>query len=289
MTNHALDTIQLHARHDGTDVDCLVQGKADAQSAHAVADFGDQILGNAFLHQQARARTANLPLIEPDSVDQSLDCAIQVGIVEDDERRLSSQLKRQTFGSCCGGAANGASDFGGTGERNFVHVGMFHQCLAGRAVSGNDVDDTGGQSGLLTKFSEGERGQRSEFRGLQHDCVSGGESRSNLPRRHEQREIPGDNLPYDTTSFVLRKLLLEKLRPARMVVEVPRYQGNVDVTTLADGLAVVHRLQNGEKTGMFLHQPRQGIEVTRPDMRSEGTPFWKRRAGSLHGAVDVRG
>ena len=68
LTNHALDTIELHARHDGADVDCLIQRKADAQAAHAFADFADQSLGDAFLHQQARAGAADLTLVEPDSV-----------------------------------------------------------------------------------------------------------------------------------------------------------------------------------------------------------------------------
>ena len=122
LTDHALDAIQLHARDDRTDVDCFVQRKADAQSAHAVPDLRDQVLSNTFLHQQARTRAAYLPLIEPDSIDQSLDGAIEISIVEDDERRFSSQLKRQTLRSRGCGAANRSADFGGTGEGNLVHV-----------------------------------------------------------------------------------------------------------------------------------------------------------------------
>src|SRR5258708_37206282 len=73
-----------------------------------------------------------------------------------------------------------------------------------------------------------------------------------------------------------------------MVVEVPRDQWNVDVTAFANGLAVVHRLENREKTRMFLHQPRQGIKVTGPCMQSECAPLWKCRARSLHGSIDIR-
>ena len=62
LANHALNTIELHARDDRTDVDCLIQRKADAQRAHALADLADQSLGDAFLHQQARARAAHLAL-----------------------------------------------------------------------------------------------------------------------------------------------------------------------------------------------------------------------------------
>src|SRR5580698_9829240 len=91
LTDHALDTIELHASHDRTNIDRLVERKANSQSVHALANLGDQILGNAFLHQQARSRTADLPLVEPDAIDQSLDRTIQVGVVEDDEWGLPSQ------------------------------------------------------------------------------------------------------------------------------------------------------------------------------------------------------
>ena len=166
---------------------------------------------------------------------------------------------------------------------------MFHQRFASRPVSGHDVDDSGGQSGFLTKLSESERRQGSEFRGLQDHGVSGSQSRSNLPCRHEQWKIPRDNLSHDATRLILGKLLLEKLRPARMVVEVSRHERNVDVTALADWLAVVHRLQDSEKTGMFLHQPRECIQVTGPDVRSKRAPLRKRCARGSHSGVDVRG
>ena len=132
---------------------------------------------------------------------------------------------------------------------------MFHQRLAGRTVASHDVDDSGGQSGFLTQLSERERGERSELCGLQHNGIAGGQSGSNLPRRHEQWKIPRDDLAHHPTRLVLRKFLLEKLRPARMVVEMPRHQRNIDVTALADRLAVVHRFQNGQQTRMLLHQP----------------------------------
>src|SRR5580698_7339965 len=155
---------------------------------------------------------------------------------------------------------------------------MLHQSFAGRAVSSDDVDDSGWQSSFLAKFSESKRSQRSEFRRLQHHGVPGSQCRSDFPRRHQQRKIPGDDLANNTTRFVISKLLLEKLRPAGMVVEVPCHEWNVNVTALADRFTVIHRLQNSEKTGMFLHQPCQRIEITRPDMWGEGSPLGKGRA-----------
>ena len=74
-----------------------------------------------------------------------------------------------------------------------------------------------------------------------------------------------------------------------MVVEVPCNQRNVDFSAFADWLAVIHRLQDSEKAGMFLHQPRERVEVAGPDMRSKRAPLWKRCARSLDRGVNVRG
>ena len=141
------------------------------------------------------------------------------------------------------------------------------------AVSRNDVDHSRGQPSFLTEFGEHERGQRSELRWLQHDRVAGGQSRRNLPRQHQQRKIPRDDLPHNSARLVLRKFLIEQLRPTGVIVEMPRHQRNINVATLADGLAVVHRLQHGEQPRMLLHQPRQRIKIARASMRSQRAPF----------------
>ena len=93
--------------------------------------------------------------------------------------------------------------------------GMFHQRFASRTVAGHNVDDSGGQSRFLAKVSESERSERREFSGLQHHGVSGSQSGSNLPCRHKQRKIPGNNLPNDTTRLVLRETLAREVAPSR--------------------------------------------------------------------------
>ena len=81
------------------DVGCTLLNKvggwrADAQSAHAVANLADQLFRNALLHQQAGPCAADLPLIQPDSVDQALDGAVEIGVIEDDEGRLAAKFQR---------------------------------------------------------------------------------------------------------------------------------------------------------------------------------------------------
>ena len=112
LIHQALDAFELRARDDGANIDGFIEWRTDAQRVHAVLNLADEFLRDAFLHQQARARATNLPLIEPDAVDQTFDCAVEVSIFEDDERRLTSEFQGEfsVAGCCC--SPNGASHFG---------------------------------------------------------------------------------------------------------------------------------------------------------------------------------
>src|SRR5690348_9701507 len=116
---------------------------------------------------------------------------------------------------------------------------MLDQSFAGAAVAGNDINDAGGQSDFLTNLGESQRCDGGELSGLEHNRIAGGHRRSDLPGKHKQGKIPRNHLPYDTASLVASKLLLEKLRPSRVVIEVSRYQRNVDIPALPNRLAVI--------------------------------------------------
>ena len=146
LVDEPLDPVQLHSRYDGADVNGLVERRPGTQRAHTIANFRDERLGNAFLHQQARTGATDLSLVEPDAVDQAFNRAVEVGVFEDDERGFASQFEREPLVAGRSRAADGASHFGRTGERDLGNVGMLHQRFAGRAVAGDDVDDSWRQS-----------------------------------------------------------------------------------------------------------------------------------------------
>src|SRR5713101_7238862 len=56
-----LDAFELHARDDRSEVDGLIERRADTQRVHAVLNLADPLLRDAFLHQQARTGTTQLP------------------------------------------------------------------------------------------------------------------------------------------------------------------------------------------------------------------------------------
>src|SRR5690606_6746697 len=94
----------------GADVGVFVQWIANAQLFHACAHFREKFVGDTFLDQQAGAGTAHLPLIEPDAVDKSFDCRVEISVFKDDESRFATQFKRKLFAGAGRGLTNNLAD-----------------------------------------------------------------------------------------------------------------------------------------------------------------------------------
>ena len=71
------------------------------------------------------------------------------------------------------------------------------------------------------------------------------------------------------------------------MVEVTRDQGNVEVPGLADGFAVVERLEHGEEARVFLHFARQRVEVAGAGVARQRRPAGERGASGGDGGVHV--
>jgi hypothetical protein len=85
-----------------------------------------------------------------------------------------------------------AADGGGAGEGQHVDVGVqADRPAGGRAVTGDDVEDTGGQSGFGADPAQEQGRQRGRFGWLQHDRAACGEGRGDLPADQGEREVPG--------------------------------------------------------------------------------------------------
>src|SRR4051812_7654084 len=92
------------------------------------------------------------------------------------------------------------------------------------AGPGDDVHDAGGQVRLAAYVGEEQRAERRRAGRLEHDRVARGERRRDLPREHEQREVPGDDLRghAEWLRITVRKCVLELVGPAGVVPEVRR-------------------------------------------------------------------
>ena len=156
-------------------------------------------------------------------------------------------------------------------------------------VTGNDVQHALRQARLAAEFGEEQRGQRRVFGGFQNDGVACGQRRGHLPRQHQQRKVPRDHRAADPQRGHVRQFRRQKLRQPGMVIEMPGDQRHVDVAAFADGLAIVHRFQHGQKPRVFLHKPGQRIQVSGPLMPGKPRPFRLRAAGCGNGRVQVFG
>jgi len=177
-----------------------------------------------------------------------------------------------------------------------LSTSVLDQRLPGRARAGDDVHDPRWQVGLLAHLGEEQRGQRGRLGRLEDDRVAAAQGRGDLPGEHEQREVPGDDLPHHAqrprrhARSTGQARMLQFVGPPRVVEEVRRRQRDVHVTRLLDRLAVVDRLQDGELARPLLHDPGDPEEVLAPVGPRHPTPHPPVcRAGGPDGPLDVRG
>jgi hypothetical protein len=141
---------------------------------------------------------------------------------------------------------------------------------------------------LVRDLGEHHRRKRRVLSRLDHHGATGSERRRNLPRKHQQREVPRNNLPDDARRLVAGELFIPQLRPTRMMIKMPRHERNVDVACLADALAVVECLQHRKPPRVLLHLPRQGIKILRALMPGERLPRRQGLGSGCDGCVDIR-
>ena len=137
---------------------------------------------------------------------------------------------------------------------------------------GDDVHDAGRQLGLLQDLGEQQRRERRRLGRLQHDGVAGGERGRDLPRGHQQREVPRDDLAGDAErrAAAAGERVLELVGPARVVEEVRGGERHVDVARFLDRLAAVDRLEHRELARALLqHAARCGRGTCRARCRRE--------------------
>jgi ParB family chromosome partitioning protein len=194
------------------------------------------------------------------------------------------------------------------GERDLVHVivgGQGGTCRL--AEPGDDVHHSVGDARLGDDLGQPQRGQRRLLGWLEDDAVTRGQGRAELPRGHQQREVPRDDLADDADRLAQRvgvevgarhvrhrdvdRVALDLGGPAGHVVEQVRRQRHVGGERDADRLAVVERLQLGELLGI--------LENEVADLPDEPASFRgchaapraavECLAGGADGAVDVFG
>ena len=221
---------------------------------------------HALLHQEARPGAAHVALVEEDTVHDSVDGLIDRRVVEDDVGGLATELERELVARTGQRPLDPLAHLGRAGERHLLDARMFDQERPRLAGAGDDVQDARWQVDLLADGGERQRGERRGFGRLQHHGVAACQRGRDLPRQHQQREIPRDDLPADADRLGIGPIagVGQLVGPAGVVEEVRRHERQVDVAGFLDGLAVVDRLEDGQFAGSLLDRAGDAVQVLGP-------------------------
>ncbi len=122
----------------------------------------------------------------------AFDRGIEIGVIEHDERRVAAEFEAELLHADRGLPIKNLAHFGRAGETDHAHRRMLAQHLAdGSGLTGQHVEHTLREAGLLGQRSQRQRGQRGFGGGLEHHGAARGQRRRNLAGDHGAGEIPG--------------------------------------------------------------------------------------------------
>ena len=208
--HHAL---VLLLRDDRTELRGLVESRPHARALGGLGQRRDDVVVLVPVHEQPRAGVAGLAGVEVDAHEGALDRRFEVGVGEDDVRALAAQLERHALEHPPGLRPDLAADGGRAGEGDLRRSpGARPARRRCRRSPVSTFTTPWREPGLLDQLSQPQRGQRRLLGRLQDHRAAGGERRGDLPRRHQEREVPRDDLAADADRLLER--VDERVRPA---------------------------------------------------------------------------
>ena len=174
---------------------------------------------------------------------------------------------------------------------------MVQHVLAGLAAgTGDDVEDACGndilhQSG---QFQHAEGG----FAGRLDNCAAAaGQHGGQLPGSHQEGEVPGNNLAYDTDGLAhdeAEGIVVQEVAgtffsqdATGKVAEVLGRHGNVYIQRFTDGLAVVQGFDSGQVLGIGINDVCDLVKDDSAFLGSSLLPAFKALPCSGNGCINV--
>ncbi|MNF71180.1 hypothetical protein D3C84_531260 [compost metagenome] len=283
-------------------IDFAVQRIADPQCFECALQTQHQRIGDAVLDEQTRGRRAHLPGIPADTGDDPFNGLIEVAIVENDNRGLATQLKRQRAAMGSGAAHDLAADGVAAGERQLVETGMVAQRCADFGFTADDVQHARGQAQRVGYVAVGLLDQRRDLRRLEHHRATGGQCRCELPGTGDQREVPRHDQAHHThrlkarvgieTRYGQRHITvlpgIESFSQACVIVK--RSNGIVDVHhRFMAGFTVVLHLQRDQCFAARFDLFGKTIQISCALRATEVAPAGECLARGGNGLIDLQG
>ena len=190
-TDHLLHTVELGAVRDRA-VCCLLIARiandelCDCRSGQRL-DVGEL----AAWHDHPRRRAAGLADVTKGRGDTRRNGFRQIGIGQDNVRRLAAEFLCDAFYCRRGGLRHQHAGAGRACDRNHVDVGMRrHGCTDLRTVTVHEIEDTRRNAGVVQHFGEQQRAEGRQFTGFEHHRAPGGQRRSDFRRDLVQGPVP---------------------------------------------------------------------------------------------------
>ena len=263
-----------------------VQRVAHLDLAGLLGERDDELVVEPLLDEDPRARLAALAGRVVDRPDRARDRRVEVGVREDDVRALAAELQRQPLDRLRAEPHDLAAGLRGARERDLVDAGVPDEVGAGRrAVAGDDVDRPGGEPDLGRELREPKRRRRCLRVGLEDDGAAGRERRRELPRGHQQRVVPRNDLAGDADRLLQRvgedraadRVGAAGDRRDRRGVEAEVLDGAEELCLRrGDRLADVARLELGELLPVRGNRVRQRVQEARALVRGRLAPVARR-------------
>ncbi len=231
-------------------------------------------------------------------LDRLLDGAVEVGVSEDDERRVAAELQHQVLDRLGRLAEEQPANLGRAGEGEHAHarvLGPGRDDLGGAA--GDYVEDAGGNAGAFGKNGKGERRERRFMGGMGDRRAAGGERRRRLAGEHRRREIPrrhqrgnaGRLAPHlDLGAVKMRGHALDVGTLRLLGIELDEGCGIVDLAAgFRKRLALLHRHDDGEVVARRHDPVEPCAQALGALLRQQPGPGGEGGAGGIHRGAGV--
>mmetsp|Transcript_50731 Transcript_50731/g.115314 ORF Transcript_50731/g.115314 Transcript_50731/m.115314 type:complete len:208 (+) Transcript_50731:690-1313(+) len=156
------------------------------------------------MHKHTARSTTALTHVQEQPNVGSRNSLLQVCVRKHNQRRLTPKLQAHPLQVALSGHLHDlVSHRRAPSERNLVNIHVQrNRGSSSRTKSRHDVHNPLGKSNLLDQSADRQRGQRSLLTCLHHHSAPRSQSRTQLPRLHQKRKVPRDDLAYHSHRLV---------------------------------------------------------------------------------------